>query len=155
MSQELPNGIKTMLRSFNQFIPYLNRIINDYDALKGEYWKPPTNAEACEMVPRAFRDEWLQANKALARWLVNALNQNFLTRFTCTYSYGSSKINNEADMDDGLSLAFALVTLSSPNSSDTETPLTDRFTTVLNWQPLEIRVNSWNQRGSLCRRLYA
>ena len=32
-----PIGIKTMLRSFNQFIPYLNRIINDYDAENGEY----------------------------------------------------------------------------------------------------------------------
>ena len=117
--QELPNWYKNHVEELYPVIPYLNRIINDYDALKGEYWKPPTNAEACEMVPRAFRDEWLQANKALARWLVNALNQNFLTRFTCTYSYGSQQDKQtKADMDDGLSLAFALVTLSSPNSSE-------------------------------------
>jgi hypothetical protein len=117
--QELPSWYKYHAQELYPVIPYINRIIGDYDALKGEYWKPPTNAEADILVPEAFRDEWKHANKALARMLVKSMSSQMLTKFTFTYSYGSQQDKQtRAEDDDGLSLAFALVTLSSPNSSE-------------------------------------
>ena len=117
--KELPIWYKKHVAELVAVIPYMNRVLNDYDALAGEYWKPPTTVEAEIQIPDAFQNEWHQCNQALARLLVSALSQDQMTKFTFTYSYGTNADKKtKADSDDGLSLFFAMVTLSSPNSSE-------------------------------------
>src|SRR6056300_413307 len=101
-------------------IPYLERIVNDYDPITGEYWKPPTQNEAEEKIPDSFREEWEKANKALATKLYSVLpNAHMLTQLTSSFHYGANQDKHtRADREDGLSLAFALVTLSSPNTAE-------------------------------------
>ena len=117
--QEIPIWYKNLSQELYPVIPYMTRTLNDYDALNGEYWKPPTAQEADIHVPETFLDEWHQANKALARMLVSKLNTDYITKFTCTFLYGANQDKRaKAETDDGLSLLFAMMTLSSPNSTE-------------------------------------
>ena len=115
---EIPPWVKGMTDRLWAIIPWINRILNDYDALLGEYWKPPSNEQAETQVPEIFRDEWLRANRALYATLRPILGETFMAQFQSTYSIGANgQKTAKALEDDGLSLIFALVTLSSPNTS--------------------------------------
>ena len=115
---ELPPWIKQHTDILWPIIPWIYRIMNDYDALKGEYWKPPTYEQCHHAVPEQFRDEWIRANRTLSATLRPILGELFMAMFTCTFSFGANSLKTaKADEDNGLELIFALVTLSSPNSS--------------------------------------
>ena len=117
--KEMPLWYKKHVQELVAVIPYMNRVLNDYDALHGEYWKPPTTEEAEVQIPEQFQAEWHQCNATLARLLGSALSTDHMTKFTFTFSYGANANKMaKAETEDGLSLFFAMVTLSSPNTSE-------------------------------------
>ena len=117
--QEIPAWFRNHANELYPVIPYVNRIINDYDPLTGEYWKPPTLTEAEDKIPQAYREEWEKANRSLATKLINSMSNGMLTKITSSYEYGSNQDKTaRADHEDGLSLVFAIVTLSSPNTTE-------------------------------------
>ena len=88
-----------------------------HDARKGKYWKPPLMTEI-DQIPVEIRNNWESANQVLAQ-LLDPLIGQFSTKIKTLYSYGSEKqFTAKGEHGDGLSLLFALVTLSSPNTSD-------------------------------------
>ena len=116
---ELPAWYKLRVDRLWILIPWLNRIINDYDALRGEYYKPPDNEQANTEVPEILREEWIKANKSLAETLRQILGTLLYGQLTCTFSYGANSTKTaKCAEDDGVGLVFALMTLSSPNSSN-------------------------------------
>jgi hypothetical protein len=117
--KEIPIWYKGKVEELWAVIPYMARVMNDYDAQLGEYWKPPTEAEADAQIPSELLTSWHSCNKALAKLLTVATCNDILTKITFTYSYGANADkHSRATPEDGLSLFFAMVTLSSPNTSE-------------------------------------
>ena len=117
--QEIPTWYKNHAKELYPVIPYIGRILNDYDPLKGEYWKPPTEIEAEGMVPEGFLDEWKAANLALAGMIWKDTSAHIQGQLVSTFYYGANQNKStRVDHQDGLSLMFALITLTSPNTSE-------------------------------------
>ena len=87
--QEIPAWFRNHASELYTVIPYMSRIINDFDPLTGEYWKPPTLLQAEEYIPKAFVQDWEKANRSLATKLVNSMGRSMLTTLTSSYEYGA------------------------------------------------------------------
>ena len=115
---------------FYAIMAYYLRLVKDFDASTGCFWKPPSKSTGYSDVPQSIRKEFVSQNSSFASYLTEKVGQSILTAVTTTYSYGiHGDLIARADSDDGLAIYFGLMSLSRPSASayreEIENKLTD------------------------------
>ena len=127
IKQALPTWYKSRVREFYCLIPYLDRILEDYDSKQGQYWQPPTIARY-EDIPETIRDTWLSQNLKLAQALTPNLPLTLRGQVIGTYTHGASgNVMVTVDKQDGLAIVCSLMSQASPHSSEYKTQVDKRI----------------------------
>ena len=129
----LVEAFETYLRSrISQFwpiLPFLNRIISDFDTSKKTFYKPPCIINDKAGIPAEFRDLYIDASKFLFSEIKLALNSmpNVMARLRSSFIYGEDNTMGLCVENDGPMALFSLICHYRVSSNDNEETLRTYF----------------------------
>ena len=115
--REIPIWAKTRVRSMYTVIPYLNRILNDYNSKTGVYWRAP-NIHMTDLIPEVIRETWCAQNELLATLLTSAMASPLVRVVLAPHVVGRDETTVSVDKTDGLAMLASLMTQASPHTSE-------------------------------------
>ena len=142
----LVEAFETYLRSrISQFwpiLPFLNRIISDFDTSKKTFYKPPCIINDKAGIPAEFRDLYIDASKFLFSEIKLALNSmpNVMARLRSSFIYGEDNTMGLCVENDGPMALFSLICHYRVSSNDNEETLRTFFEGM--WKRLDRDVRS-------------
>ena len=115
--RELPLWYRTRVKSLFTVIPYLDRILNDYNSRTSVYWAAPDIHHTGD-IPEVIRETWIEQNLALGNLLTNAMPLSLQQAVTAPYLIGNKTDMVQVDKRDGLAMVCSLLTQASPHTSE-------------------------------------
>ena len=122
----LVEAFETYLRSrISQFwpiLPFLNRIISDFDTYKKTFYKPPCIINDKAQIPEEFRELYIDAAKFLFSEIKLALNAmpNVMARLRSSFIYGEGNGMGLCSDIDGPMALFSLIYHYRVSSNDNQ-----------------------------------
>ena len=129
----LVEAFETYLRSrISQFwpiLPFLYRIISDFDTSKKTFYKPPCIIKDKAEIPEEFRELYIDAAKFLFSEIKLALNNmpNVMARLRSSFIYGEGNDMGLCEDNDGPMALFSLICHYRVSSNDNEEMLRTYF----------------------------
>ena len=130
VSLKIPDDIeqgkgKELMTNFEMFIigrseqfyalmPYLQRVLEDYDHTTGACYKPPCLKESIAEIPEAIRGTYTSQSKALYGAIMNKLSESVACLVKATFEYGIDDKPALCAEHDGPNLLFALICMFRP-----------------------------------------
>ena len=129
------DNMKAYLRGraaeYYAIIPYLQRIMDDYDSKQGTYWKPPSKIDGYDGVPDVMMEAFINQAQALYHVIMDLLPTDIKNKIKSTYKYGiHQQHEGRCTVGDGLSALFALISLYKPIKAAHRDTLTETFNTA-------------------------
>jgi hypothetical protein len=95
-------------------MPYVQRIISDYDPVTGMCYKPPDIIEELHIIPEEIRAVYATQSKLLYNTLISKLTPNVKRLVKSTFQYGLNDQNAKCHEHDGPMVLFALICMFRP-----------------------------------------
>jgi ATP-dependent protease HslVU (ClpYQ) peptidase subunit len=99
---------------FYALMPYLQRVLEDYDHATGACYKPPCLKESIVDIPEAIRGTYASQSKALYGAIMNKLSESVSCLVKATFEYGIDEKPTLCAEHDGPNLLFALICMFRP-----------------------------------------
>jgi hypothetical protein len=95
-------------------MPYVQRIISDYDPVTGMCYKPPNLEEELSLIPEELRSAYGIQSKSLYNTLISKLTTNVKRLVKSTFQYGLHEETALCAEHDGPTALFALICMFRP-----------------------------------------
>jgi hypothetical protein len=116
--KELMNNFEMYIlgrsEQFYALMPYLQRVLEDYDHTTGACYKPPCLKEATTNIPEEIRCTYTSQSRALYSAIMNKLSENVSCLVKATFEYGIDDKPALCVEHDGPNLLFALICMFRP-----------------------------------------
>jgi hypothetical protein len=99
---------------FYALMPYLQRVLGDYDHTTGACFKPPCMKESIADIPEEIRGTYTSQSKTLYGAIMNKLSENVSCLVKATFEYGIDDKPALCAEHDGPNLLFALICMFRP-----------------------------------------